>query len=85
MLRREAGIGQGRHIRRLQFRLQLDEAADGCLHERHIPAVAFDAWELTSLAVGVLAGAARAVEPAGDERVQDHGVADGQNTSSNAS
>lgn len=62
----------------LELRVQLDDAARRRLEELCVAAVAVDAGKGARLAVHVVAEATSAAQPARDERVQNHLVADGE-------
>jgi hypothetical protein len=72
----EARVGQRRDVLRLQDRVQLHDRAGVGLQEIREAAIPGDAGELAVLAVHVVPGPARPAQPAGHQRVQDHGVSD---------
>ena len=74
--RRQPRVGQRRDVGRRQRRVELDHRPRAREQEVGEAAVAVDARERAVLAVHVVARAARAAQPAGDERVHDDRVAD---------
>ena len=71
----QAGVGQRGDVGRLQRVVDLDDAARRGLQILGVATVGVDAGEFVGLAMHVVAGAAGAAQPAGDQRVQDHLVA----------
>ena len=74
--RGQAGVGQRGDVRRVQRRVELDHGARRGVQVLGEATVTADPRELPVDAVHVVALAAGTAEPAGDERVHDHGVAD---------
>ena len=73
--RGQAGVGQRRDVLGLEAGVQLDHRAGRGEQEVGEPAVAVDPGERAVQAVHVIAAPAWSAQPAGDERVDDHGVA----------
>ena len=73
----EPGVRQRCDVLRVQRRVELDDRPRGGLQQLGEPAVRRDARERVVRAVHVVARAARAAQAAGDERVHDDRVADG--------
>ena len=72
----QAGVRERRDVLGLKPRGELYDRACRGLQEVGEPAVAVDARERAVDAVHVVPAPARPAQPAGDERVDDHGVAD---------
>ncbi len=73
----DAGVGQRGHVLRTGLRVELDAGPRGGQQVLGHPAVPAQAGERAVLAVHVVAGPAGVAQAAGDQWVQDHGVADG--------
>ena len=73
---RQTGVGERRDVLRLEGGVELHAAARRRLEVLGVPAVGVDAGERAVLAVNVVAEPAGAAQPAGDQRVEDHLVAD---------
>src|SRR5919107_373051 len=74
--RGQARVGQRGDLGRLELRVELHDRPRAREQEVREAAVAVDARERAVLAVHVVARAARTAQPARDERVDDHRVAD---------
>src|SRR5215218_171789 len=74
--RGQAGVGQRGDLRRLEPRVELHDRPRAREQEVREAAVPVDARERAVLAVHVVARATRTAQAAGDERVDDDGVAD---------